>query len=259
MMPLSPRDGQKRAAALAAVDEVEAGMLVGLGTGTTAAFAIAALGERCRAGLRIEAVATSRATEAAAKMAGLTILDFSRIATIDLCIDGVDEIDPGFHAIKGGGGAMLREKVVANAARRMIAIADATKPVAALGQSPLPVEILPFACAAVTAKIDELGGEATLRGQATPFVTDQANWILDCRFAAIPDPVALSARLSAIPGLLGHGLFLDEIDALYLGTVDGVVKSDKAAFLSGNSHSTRGSITEPERSTVASRYEADPE
>jgi ribose 5-phosphate isomerase A len=138
-----PIDGWKRAAAIAAVAEVADGMLVGLGTGTTAAFAIEALGLRVREGLACRAVATSERTTGLARVAGIPLLDLTDIAEIDLCIDGVDEIDAGLRAIKGAGGAMLREKIVASAARRMVAIADQSKAVVNLGARPVPIELLP--------------------------------------------------------------------------------------------------------------------
>ena len=226
-------DEEKRLAGEGAALEVEAGMLVGLGTGSTAAFAIAALGRRVRDGLSITAVASSARTALAAARAGILLRDLADVATIDLCIDGVDEIDPDFRAIKGGGGAMLREKIVATAARRMIAIADSTKPVARLGARPVPVEVLPVARAFVAAHVTALGGEPILRRGAdgAPTMTDQANLILDCRFAAIEEPARLAARLDAIPGLLGHGLFLSEIDSLYLGTAGGLVRRERTGGL----------------------------
>lgn len=224
-------DAGKRAAAEAAVAEVRDGMLVGIGTGTTAAYAIAALGRRVREGLAITAVATSEASAHAAAAESIVILDLGTIARVDLAIDGVDEIDPGFRAIKGAGGAMLREKIVASAVARMIAIADASKAVDRLGAKPVPLEVLPLARAFVAAAASALGGEPVLRrgSRGTPTHTDQGNIVLDCRFETLDDAVALAARLAAIPGLLGHGLFLSEIDALYLGTPGGVVRRERRA------------------------------
>lgn len=215
-------DPDKRTAALAAVEEVRPGMLIGLGTGSTAAFAIAALGQRVRSGLAITTVATSRATEALAKAHGLRVLPFDDVQQVDLTIDGVDEIDPALRAIKGGGGAMLREKIVAAASTRMIAIADGTKPVARLGRGPVPVEILPFAAAFVLRRLRALGATPTLRATRS----DQDNLLADARFDAIDDPETLAIQLDAIPGLLGHGLFLTEIDGLYVAN-NGVVRTDR--------------------------------
>lgn len=210
-------ESDKRLAALAAVAEVRAGMIVGLGTGSTAAFAIEALGERVRTGLQVQAVATSLATEALARAAGIAIIDLP--ARLDLTIDGADEIDDALHAIKGAGGAMLREKVVAAASARMIVIADGSKRVRAIGAAKIPVEILPFAQDFVAGRLAKLGGAPTLRAG---FVTDQGNQILDCHFPPTADHAALAAKIAAIPGALGHGLFLDEVDAAYIAT-DGVV------------------------------------
>lgn len=221
-------DDDKRAAAEAAVAEVADGMLVGLGTGSTAAFAIAALGRRVGAGLRISAVATSRATEAAARVAGIAVVDFAAVAAIDLAIDGVDEIDAQCFAIKGAGGAMLREKTVASAARRMVAIADGSKRVDAIGRAAVPVEVLPFARASVVARLERLGAAVTVRAG----LSDNANLIADCRFATLDDPIALATAIAAIPGALGHGLFLDEIDAAYIAH-EGVVARVERAGASG--------------------------
>ncbi len=225
----SDLERQKHDAATAAVAEVAAGMLVGLGTGSTAAHAIAALGRRVAGGLAIRAVATSERTAVAARAAGIQVVDFADVATVDLAIDGVDEIDPELRAIKGGGGAMLREKIVAHAARRMIAVADMTKPVARLGAHPMPAEVLPFARASVARRIAQAGGEPVPRPDASGalFRTDQGNVVLDCRFGPIADPGALAERLSRIPGLLGHGLFVTEIDALYVATGHGVERRER--------------------------------
>lgn len=221
---------RKRAAACAAVAEIEDGMLVGLGTGTTANFAIAALGDRVAAGLKVTTVATSLAAGCAAEAAGLQVLPFETLAKLDLAIDGADELDPQLRAIKGKGGAMLREKIVATAATRMIVIVDAGKQVARLGRGPLPVEVLPFAAGFVSHRIERLGAIVSLRmtGDAS-YRTDQDNLILDCRFGSIDDPQALASALSAIPGMLGHGLFLNEIDAAYVGGADRVIQLTRGA------------------------------
>lgn len=210
-------ESDKRLAALAAVAEIRAGMIVGLGTGSTAAFAIEALGEHVRGGLPIHAVATSLATEALARAAGIAIIDLP--GRIDLTIDGADEIDTALNAIKGAGGAMLREKVVAAASDRMIVIADGSKRVSEIGAAKIPVEILPFARHFVAARLAALGATPTLRAG---FETDQGNVILDCRFPPEIDHAALAVEIAAIPGALGHGMFLQEVDAAYIAT-DGVV------------------------------------
>lgn len=215
----------KRAAARAAAREVRSGMLVGLGTGSTAAFLIEALAEQVREGLAIRTVATSIATADHAARLGLAPLDMEDIARVDLCIDGVDEIDPALRAIKGGGGAMLREKIVAAAATRMIAIADGSKQVARLGARPVPIEVLPFARASVERRVVGLGGRASPR----PTTSDQRNLLIDCDFGPIGSAEPLASALAAIPGMLGHGLFLDEIDALYLATEKGVAIHERNA------------------------------
>ncbi|UVO51558.1 ribose-5-phosphate isomerase RpiA [Sphingomonas sp. SUN019] len=221
-------DDDKRLAAEAAVAEVSDGMLVGLGTGSTAAYAIAALGRRVSEGLGITAVATSIATEAAARAAGIDVVDFARVAAIDLAIDGADEIDARLFAIKGAGGAMLREKAVASAARRMVVIADGSKHVAAIGRAAVPVEVLPFALSFVVAALERLGAIVIVRDG----LTDNSNLIADCRFPTLDDPRTLAAQIDAIPGALGHGLFLDEIDAAYIAH-DGVVTRVERAGASG--------------------------
>lgn len=213
----------KRLAAEAAVAEISDGMLVGLGTGSTVRFAIDALVARIRDGLRVEAVATSIASARQAEAGGLMVRDFADVAQVDLTIDGADEIDARFFAIKGAGGAMLREKVVAAASRRMVVIADGSKQVDAIGGAPVPVEVLPFARAFVAARLADLGARVTLRlRDGAPYRTDNGNLVLDCAFAALPDPPALAAAIQAIPGALGHGLFLDEVDAASIAR-DGIV------------------------------------
>jgi ribose 5-phosphate isomerase A len=223
-------DDDKRAAAEAAADEVRDGMLVGLGTGSTAAFAIGRIGERVRDGLRIEAVATSQASARQAAAAGIAVRDFAGVARVDLTIDGADEIDPRLFAIKGAGGAMLREKIVAAASARMIVVADGSKRVHAIGAAKLPVEVLPFALAFVTRALEGLGAEVVLRRvDGAPYRTDQDNAVIDCRFAAFPDPATLAAQLQAIPGVLGHGLFLDQVDAAYIAEAGVVTRLERSA------------------------------
>lgn len=221
-------DEDKRGAANAAVDEIADGMLVGLGTGSTAAFAIHRLGERVRAGLRVRAVATSLRSAEQARALGIEMLDFADVAATDLAIDGTDEIDGRLYAIKGAGGAMLREKIVAESAARMIVIADGSKRVAAIGAAKLPVEVLPFARSFVAGRLADLGATITLRGgDATPFRTDQDNLVLDCHFATLGDPRALDAALAAIPGVLAHGLFLREIDSAIICQQGQVTRIDR--------------------------------
>lgn len=215
----SDADADKARASAAAVDEVQDGMLVGLGTGSTATHAIIVLGERVARGLAIRAVATSRASDALARSLGIVMLDFADVPRIDLTIDGADEIDPRLFAVKGAGGAMLREKVVAAASDRMVVVADSSKRVAAIGAARVPVEILTFARASLLAKLGE--GAALRMRDGAPYLTDNGNWIADCRLN-LDDPAKTAAWLDGIPGVLGHGLFLDEVDGAYIAD-DGVV------------------------------------
>ena len=218
-------DDDKKAAAVAAVAEVRDGMLVGLGTGSTAAFAIQALGERVAEGLAIRAVVTSEASGKLARELGIEVLDFATIAHVDLTIDGADEIDSRCFAIKGAGGAMLREKIVAAASARMVVIADGFKRVERIGAAKLPVEVLPFAITYVLRVLTDMGGAPTIRGN---YRTNQGNLVADCHFATLQDPHATAAKLSAIPGILGHGLFLDEVDAAYIATNGVVTRLERA-------------------------------
>lgn len=210
------RDAEKKDAATRAVAEIRDGMLVGLGTGTTAAFVVTALADRIREeGLKVRAVATSERTEKLAHEHAIEVLDFANVSAVDLAIDGADEIDSARRAIKGGGGALFREKVVAASAQRMIAVVDASKPVAKLGRFPLPIEVVPFAASFVFERVKALFPQITPAWRSR-FKTDQGNFILDLPFGAIDDPSALAAKLS-IPGVLEHGLFLDEIDEVIVG------------------------------------------
>ena len=208
-------DNDKKLAAEAAVAEVSDGMLVGLGTGSTAALAIAALGQRVAAGLRVRCVATSLASAAQARGLGIEVLDFAGVAAVDLTIDGADEIDDALVAVKGAGGAMLREKAVAAASARMVVIADGSKRVARLGTAKLPVEVLPFARAFVLARLGGIFDAVEERGGGD-YRTDNGNLIADCYGWRGLAPAALAAALQAIPGVVGHGLFLDEVDAAYI-------------------------------------------
>jgi ribose 5-phosphate isomerase A len=210
---MSDLEAEKALAAARAVEEVRDGMLVGLGTGSTAAYAVRRLAERIAGGLRITGTATSRATETLAGELGIPLVAFDRVARVDLTIDGADEIDPQLCAIKGGGGALLREKIVAAASDRVIVVGDSTKPVSRLGRFRLPVEAIPFAAAFVQDRLAAFGVPVTLRLKGIePFLTDQGNHIFDIAFESIADRQAVAAALEAIPGVVEHGLFLDEID-----------------------------------------------
>lgn len=206
----------RRAAAARAVDLVRDGMRLGIGTGSTAKAFVALLGERVRAGLSVVGVPTSEATRALAEREGIPLTTLEQCPELDLTIDGADELDDALRLVKGGGGALLREKIVARASARMIVIADAKKRVATLGAFPLPIEVNLFGLGAtrraVHIAIEEAGcsGEAMLRKgpDGGPYVTDGGHAILDAQLRRIPDPETLSARLWAVPGVVEHGLFL---------------------------------------------------
>ena len=209
---MTDRDADKRLAAAAAVEEVRDDMLVGLGTGSTAAYAIAALAARR---LKIEAVATSQASADLARGLGIKVRDFADVAWVDLAIDGADAIDADLRAVKGAGGAMLREKIVAASAERMIVIADGAKRAERLGDTKLPVEILPFARAFAT---DQLAMLFERLEERAGYRTDNGNIVVDGHGWDDGDLPALARALSAIPGVVGHGLFPSEIDAAYIAT-----------------------------------------
>jgi ribose 5-phosphate isomerase A len=203
-------DLEKEAAARASLRFVQDGYIVGLGTGSTAAYAVRMLGDRVKAGLKIRGIPTSVQTKELAASVGIPLTTLEEFQQIDVTIDGTDEFDPELRLIKGGGGALLREKIIASASRRVVIIADSSKEVALLGKFPLPVEIIPFAQPLVAKKIAVLGAEVKLRQGAAgkPFVTDEGHHILDCNFGQIPDPPALARKLSDMPGVVEHGLFI---------------------------------------------------
>ena len=203
-------DQEKQSAAQASLRFVRDGNVVGLGTGSTAAYAVRFLAERVQAGLKIRAIPTSSQTRDSARTAGIPLTTLDEIQEIDVTIDGADEFDPQLNLIKGGGGALLREKIVASASRFVVIIADSSKQVRVLGKFPLPVEVIPFAQALIARKIEALGARVELR-QVTdgkPFITDEGHHILDCHFGQIPDPPALARKLETMPGIVEHGLFI---------------------------------------------------
>ncbi|MBV9741370.1 MAG: ribose-5-phosphate isomerase RpiA [Hyphomicrobiales bacterium] len=215
-MPVHTQDAQKQMAAARALELVSSGMKVGLGTGSTAAYFVDLVAERARSGLDIICVPTSEATRERATRAGLHVATLDEVPRLDLTVDGADEVDHELRLIKGGGGALLREKIVAYASARMVVIADRSKLVKTLGAFPLPIEVVPFGLAAtrmaIEAEAARLGlvGRIELRkdNSGQVFHTDSGNFILDAAFGAILDPVALSSRLGDIPGIVEHGLFI---------------------------------------------------
>ena len=223
-------DQQKRAAAARALEFVEPGMRLGLGTGSTARHFVELLAERVREGLRIVAVPTSEETQRDAQRLGVPLTSLDETPALDLTVDGADEIAPDLALVKGGGGALLREKIVASASARMVVIADESKWVRVLGRFPLPIEVVPFGLAATRAAIEAAAaaagspGRAELRKRkdAAPFVTDGGHWILDAHLDRIADPQALADRLARIPGVVEHGLFIGLAQAAVLANADGV-------------------------------------
>jgi ribose 5-phosphate isomerase A len=224
-------DLRKFNAAQAALDYVKDGMVVGLGTGSTSAHFVRQLGERVRQGLRVKGVPTSEATRNLAEQVGVPLLGISQVTAIDLDVDGADEVDGGFRLIKGGGGALLREKIVAAASKHMVVIADESKWVETLGAFPLPVEVTRFGFALTQARVLEAmratgcaGDEVVLRisGKANePVITDGGNYILDAHAKRIPDPEALGTALQAIAGVVEHGLFIGLSQTVILGKAKG--------------------------------------
>ncbi|WP_299360102.1 ribose-5-phosphate isomerase RpiA [uncultured Paracoccus sp.] len=232
MSDLSPADRAKDAAAVAAVALVESGMRLGLGSGSTAAQMVRRLAERVQGGgLQLRCAATSRATAELATQLGLVIEDLDEIGWLDLTLDGADEIDPDLNLIKGGGGALLREKITAAASDRLVVIADPTKVVEQLGAYHLPVEVVPFGLETTRVHIHKLLDQMDLTHRpmllrnrdGKLFHTDEGNVILDLSLEVICEPERLGAGLTAIPGVVEHGLFLDMCELALIGSPDGSV------------------------------------
>jgi len=223
-------EAQKRAAAARALEFVRPGMRVGLGTGSTAKHFVELLAERVRAGLEVIAVATSEATRSDAERLGVPLRSLEEMPQLDLTVDGADEVAPDLSLIKGGGGALLREKIVACASTRMIVIADQSKWVSALGRYPLPIEVVPFGLAATLRKIEAAtiaaGCAASARLRRGPdghaFVTDGGHWVVDAACERIADPKSLADRLDAVVGVVEHGLFIGLAHAVVLSGSNGV-------------------------------------
>ena len=224
---------QKARAAEAALDYVESGMIVGLGSGSTAALFVKALGRRCVAGdLTIKGIPTSRETEQIAREAGVPLIPIEQADRIDVAVDGADEVDGSFRLIKGGGGCLPRAKIIADAADLMVVLVDETKLVETLGAFPLPVEIDPFGWTITAKKVfDALRRAGVERplvdirrqgDRSEPFITDGGHYILDCACGAIEDPDSVDAELLALPGVVDHGLFLDQARVVIVGEDDDV-------------------------------------
>jgi ribose 5-phosphate isomerase A len=228
MAAVEGRDRRKLEAAERALELVQPRMKLGLGSGSTARHFVDLVGKRVADGLDIRCVATSEATEAQAKALGIPLASLDELLELDLTVDGADEIDPKLRLIKGGGGALLREKIVASASKRMVVIADSTKLVQRLGAFALPIEVVPFGLAATRGHIERvfarlgLAGLIRLRGDSSPFVTDGGHYILDCSLGAIAEPEQLSEMLSPIPGVVEHGLFIGLARAAIIAGAEGV-------------------------------------
>ncbi|MGA9711958.1 MAG: ribose-5-phosphate isomerase RpiA [Candidatus Sulfotelmatobacter sp.] len=203
-------DQEKEAAARASLRFVKDSQVVGLGTGSTAAYFIQLLGEQVKNGLKIRGIPSSERSREQAAGLGIPLTTLDECQEIDVTVDGADEVDPQLRLIKGGGGALLREKIVASATKYYVIVADATKRVPVLGKFPLPVEVIKFAQAVVRKKIEALGAVVELRrgSDGKPYLTDENNHILDCRFGQIPDADGLAQRLNDMPGVVEHGLFI---------------------------------------------------
>lgn len=219
------QDGQKQLVGRWAAEQVQDGMVVGLGTGSTAVWAVRALAERVRAGLRCTGVCTSLSTEALARSLGIAVAALDDQPALDLAIDGADEVDPALDLIKGLGGALLREKLVEQAAARFLVIVDASKLVERLGvRAPLPVEVVPFGWRRTQGALRALGCTPALRlANGEPFLTDSQHYIVDCRFAGIADAAALGRQIKLLPGVVDHGLFVGMATAVAVGQADGTV------------------------------------
>jgi ribose 5-phosphate isomerase A len=225
-------DNLKRAAAEKAAELVTDGMRLGLGTGSTAAHFVAVIGERVRGGLKVVGVPTSEATREQAQREGIPLATLDEMPELDLTVDGADELDDDLRLVKGGGGALLREKIVASASARMLVIADGSKRVSKLGKFPLPIEVVPFGLTATERAIvklmDSLGmtGELRLRmaGDGAPYVTDGGHFILDAHLGRIDKPNVLASTLNNIPGVVEHGLFIGLASGAILATGEGLVE-----------------------------------
>jgi ribose 5-phosphate isomerase A len=229
--PMKDQDKAKERAAGRALEAVSSGQVIGLGTGSTAKFVIEGLGRLVREGLSIKGVPTSIATERMARELGIPLVDLNEAGVIDITLDGADEVDPDFNMIKGGGGALTREKLVAQASTKRIMLIDESKIVARLGQSrPLPVEVLPFAWTLSARMLSDLRCVPSLRKQGEkPFVTDNGNYILDCEFGPIEDAPVLETKIKLLPGVIECGLFIGIADTLIIGFNDRVEVRERKA------------------------------
>jgi ribose 5-phosphate isomerase A len=219
-------DREKQTAARHSMRFIDDGNIVGLGTGSTAEYAVRFLAERLQNGLKIKGIPTSERTARLGAELGIPLATLDQYQKIDVAIDGCDEADPQLRLIKGAGGAFLREKIIASAAKKFVIIADSSKQVQILGKTPLPVEVVPFAQTLVAKEIEALGATAKLRedSRGKLYVTDEGHHIFDCHFGPIADPAALGRQLEAIPGVVEHGLFIGMADIVLIGQGETVVE-----------------------------------
>ena len=215
---------QKKIAAEKATEEVKNGMVIGLGTGSTVYYALLKLGKMIRDGLNIIGIPTSEGTEKIATEQNIPLSSLAMHPTIELTIDGADEVDAHLNLIKGGGAALVREKIIANTSKRIVIVVDESKVSQVLGTTfALPVEIIKFGWEATQREVDKICGKSDLRGGINnPLITDNGNYILDCNFAGIPEPEKVELKLNNIPGVVENGIFVDRADKVIIGTPNGI-------------------------------------
>ena len=219
-------ESEKQRVARAALDFVKSGDILGLGSGSTAAYLIQFLGERVKAGLEVRGVPTSLRAQQLAQTCGVPLTTLDKVESIDVAVDGADEFDSQLNLTKGGGGALLREKIIAHASRQFIVIADSSKQVPVLGSFPLPVEVVAFAETLLARELSGLGANVVLRKSTdgSPYKTDEGHHILDCHFGTIPDPASLARTISSLPGVVEHGLFINMTSIVLLAKGNDVVE-----------------------------------
>lgn len=222
-------ENQKKIAAEKATESVQSGMVVGLGTGSTVYYALLKLGTMVRAGLDIVGIPTSAGTEKIATAQQIPLVTLATHPSIDLTIDGADEVDKDLNLIKGGGAALVREKIIANASKKILIVVDESKVSRVLGTTfPLPVEIVQFGWEATQTEVNRICGKSTLRvastqdGRQNPLITDNGNYILDCHLDGIPAPQEIELQLNNIPGVVENGIFVNRADKIIIGTPSGI-------------------------------------
>jgi ribose 5-phosphate isomerase A len=223
---MTKQDQEKEAAARASLQFIRDGYVVGMGSGSTSARFIDLLGEKVKQGLKIRGIPSSERSRKQAAKLGIPVITFEECQQIDVTVDGADEVDTQLRLIKGGGGALLREKIVASATRQFVVVVDETKRVPVLGKFPLPVEVIKFAQPLVAKEIEALGARVELRHDASGqiYLTDENNYILDCHFGQIADPLALARKLSDMPGVVEHGLFIGMAKIVLVARGDAVTE-----------------------------------